>query len=193
MTSRTTRQELLRQTTHFIIGLVLLALFLTTSKTHLFFLLATLTLFILATIHHYHHRHKLISKIRTIISLYERKTVLFKGLGVFTFLLGFALTTAIFPKQAAINGLIILIVGDAAATIFGHQGDHTLPWNNHKTWEGLLGSCFTAGMILTLLHGPKGFLLALVGSIIEGLPLPNYLDDNILLPLSVALISTILL
>jgi len=108
----------------------------------------------------------------------------------------------------------VLAFGDAAAGIVGQKwGRHALPWNQGKTWEGLVAFCLASGAGGTALstwalnHGGRGGHGG-VALILSSLPLlllapvalaallesvPHGADDNILPPLAASFPFAVLL
>ena len=83
-------------------------------------------------------------------------------------------------------------LGDGFATYTGTTyGKHRLPWNRNKTMEGTSG--FMAGAMCAVLIMPvyATLLVALLGAIVESLPLK--LNDNITLPVVLSLLFYLLL
>ncbi|MEK7819369.1 MAG: diacylglycerol/polyprenol kinase family protein [Bacteroidota bacterium] len=105
-------------------------------------------------------------------------------------LLAATLSVLIFPKIIAITAFSILILSDTAAALIGRIfGLHKI--FNNKSLEGSFAFFLTA--ILIVLATPKfeysiseyfiGIFAALIGTIVELLPIP--IDDNLTIPLSI--------
>ena len=155
-----------------------------------FFLLLTGFLFLLLTAHVLR-----VIDLETLINKHERRATYFPGWGVTTFIAGFLAATTLFPKTASIAALIVLVYGDALATIIGHhKGTTLLPWNQHKSWEGLIAGLLVSFLIITLITGwPIALAIATAGAIVESVNKPRWCDDNLLLPIITGIIATILL
>lgn len=116
---------------------------------------------------------------------FERKNVMFPGYGAFWYAVGTLLLALCLGDASEIAaGILILALGDSAATIFGINSPHTLPYNRNKTLEGSLAfvifslpSCFFIGWM--------GLPLVLLAAIAESLPVPC--DDNLLIPIAAIL------
>ncbi len=111
--------------------------------------------------------------------------------GAFSFYLGSALTLALFPAQAAL-AIAVLAVHDSVSTLVGvHFGRHKLPYNKNKSIEGTASgfvAAFAACLMLTDIF--TALIAALAGALIESLPLR--LDDNITIPIGVALALSVM-
>ena len=94
---------------------------------------------------------------------------------------------------AATVGVLVLAIGDSAASLVGRAfGNTTLPYNPGKTLLGSL-SLFAVGVIVAIffVSVPWAILVGLVASLVESLPLGP--TDNLLLPLTTAGIVTVAL
>jgi dolichol kinase len=119
-----------------------------------------------------------------IITEYEREDVFLPGWGPLNLMKGFLLASLLFPKNIALPALIILVYGDAFATIIGVKGKYSLPWNAKKTWEGTLaGSIISSALLLFLLAPIVAVLAAIIGMFVETIKRPIWLDDNMIIPL----------
>lgn len=97
------------------------------------------------------------------------------------------LTPYLFGIEAAAVGLAQAFVADPIATIVGLRfGTKRIPYSKGKSWIGSL-VFFVAAIPLSLvfLPFPQAILMALVGTIAESLPLPEW--DNLTVPLTVGL------
>lgn len=107
-------------------------------------------------------------------------------LGPFLFGVGIWLSLALFPLSAATVGIVVLAVGDGAASLTGRLfGQTVLAYNPQKTLVGSL-TVFVVGAVVAISYLPLGWSLAVgvVASLLESLPLGAY--DNLLLPLASA-------
>lgn len=106
------------------------------------------------------------------------------ALGPVLFGVGIWLTIFLFPERVATAGILILAVGDTAASLMGRAFGRTLlPHNSGKTVLGSL-SLFAVGVIIAIFYVPLpwALLVGATGSIVESLPIGAY--DNLLLPLA---------
>jgi dolichol kinase len=88
---------------------------------------------------------------------------------------------------AAIAVILMFGLGDGFATYVGTtHGKHKLPWNKNKTMEGTLGFMAGAMCAIFIMPVPAVFLGAVLGAIVESLPLK--LNDNITLPVVLSLL-----
>lgn len=97
--------------------------------------------------------------------------------------IGFTLAAALFPRPAAVAGILFAGLGDAAAAVVGRAaGRHRYPWG--KSVEGSIAFLLVAlGVALGVGLAPLPALAtALVATLVEAAPLP--LDDNLLLPVA---------
>jgi dolichol kinase/phosphoserine phosphatase len=105
-------------------------------------------------------------------------------LGPFLFGVGIWTAVAFFAPAAAAVGVLVLAIGDTAASLVGRAfGRTVLPYNPGKTLVGSL-SLFVVGVIVAIFFVSVqwALLVGAVASIVESLPLGPY--DNLLLPLA---------
>jgi phytol kinase len=103
--------------------------------------------------------------------------------------------------------LMLMCGGDGFAGVLGRRfGKTRLPWNSRKTWIGSLGMflggwVFSAGILAAyvaagffsgpwLAYIPAITLIALVGTLVESLPLDDI--DNLTIPLAAVLLGHLL-
>jgi dolichol kinase len=106
--------------------------------------------------------------------------------GPFLFGVGIFATVALFEPAAATVGVLVLAIGDSAASLVGKTFGHTtLPYNPGKTLLGSL-SLFAVGVLIAIffVSVPWALLVGAVASLVESLPLGP--SDNLLLPLATA-------
>jgi dolichol kinase len=92
------------------------------------------------------------------------------------------------PPEAYTVGLLALAFGDSAAGFVGRLWGRLRPhWLHGKSIEGSI-ACFIAIFVVAKLssevHQRMSLVAAVVGCLIEALPLEDF--DNILIPLGVA-------
>jgi dolichol kinase/phosphoserine phosphatase len=107
-------------------------------------------------------------------------------MGPFLFGVGIFIAIACFEPAAATVGVLVLAIGDSAASLVGKTfGRTTLPYNPGKTVLGSL-SLFAVGVLVAIffVSVPWALLVGAVASLVESLPLGP--SDNFLLPLATA-------
>mmetsp|Transcript_13690 Transcript_13690/g.38768 ORF Transcript_13690/g.38768 Transcript_13690/m.38768 type:complete len:322 (+) Transcript_13690:263-1228(+) len=108
-------------------------------------------------------------------------------------------------SHVGVTAISLMCAGDGMADIVGRRmGGAKLPFNKQKSWAGSIamlvsGSAMSFGFIA--LFQSQGYFLgcdtitlqvlasALVATICEALPVTNFVDDNIIVPLAVAITS----
>lgn len=110
-------------------------------------------------------------------------------------LLSATLCVAVFPKLLTITGFAILIISDMSAALIGRKfGKHKL---FTKSWEGTSAFFISAFIVITviglLIHAPVsyfifGFIAAIVGGFAEAASAEMKMDDNLSIPVSIALV-----
>jgi dolichol kinase/phosphoserine phosphatase len=106
--------------------------------------------------------------------------------GPFLFGVDIFIAVAFFEPAAATVGVLVLAIGDSAASLVGKTfGRTTLPYNPGKTVLGSL-SLFAVGVLVAIffVSVPWALLVGAVASLVESLPLGP--SDNLLLPLATA-------
>ncbi len=102
--------------------------------------------------------------------------------GATTLAIGFMAAVVLFPRAAAVAGLLLAGLGDAASALIGRSlGRHRFPWG--KSLEGSFAFLAVAFVIAWGVPGlaPLAALaVALALALLEVAPLP--FDDNLLLP-----------
>jgi dolichol kinase len=121
---------------------------------------------------------------------FERKDVRFPGYGAFWYVVGtLLLALSLSNTNEIAASILILALGDSAATIFGIGGVHPLPYNQRKTIEGSLAFLIFS-LPSYLFVGWIGLPLALITAIAESLP-ASY-DDNLIIPITATLFFIII-
>ncbi|MBX5320448.1 HAD-IB family phosphatase [Candidatus Bathyarchaeota archaeon A05DMB-3] len=108
------------------------------------------------------------------------------------FALGILFTLLLFPISASNAAIATFALGDSAAAIVGKTiGRKRLSFNKGKTLEGLAAGLF-AGFLAALVYvNPlKALAAAATATIVESLPLP--ISDNLTIPLTTALVLTLI-
>ncbi len=83
--------------------------------------------------------------------------------------------------EKIIATIIILALGDAAATIIGRKGRHEIFYNKKKTWEGAAGFLIASLSSVFFVGLPLGVAVSFLCTFAETLPLE--IDDNLIIPL----------
>ncbi len=106
------------------------------------------------------------------------------GAGIFT--------PYFFGVLPAAVGLAQIFIADTASSLTGMTWGHRkLPYNPNKSWVGSLVFFGTAALVSRFFFaGPEAIVLALVGAVLESLPLGDW--DNAVVPLVVALAAYLL-
>jgi phosphoserine phosphatase len=108
------------------------------------------------------------------------------------FALGILFTLLLFPISVSNAAIATFALGDSAAAIVGKTiGRKRLSFNKGKTFEGLAAGLF-AGFLAALVYvNPlKALAAAATATIVESLPLP--INDNLTIPLTTALVLTLI-
>lgn len=105
--------------------------------------------------------------------------------GAITFCIGILIAILALPQTPAIAGISVLAISDSISTLVGKFYGKIKLWiNKKKTLEGSLGFLVSSFIILLFFTNiSEAFLIALIASFVEMLPL----DDNITLPIIVGL------
>jgi dolichol kinase len=128
--------------------------------------------------------------ISRILALLERKDVL-PGKGTLYFAIGVFFCLVFFPLTVVVPAVICLAVLDGIATMVG------VKFGSHRIWQGKSLEGTLAGIGATVLFlivlTPLSPLLALVAAITAGVvELFSPVDDNLLIPVSVCIVLTLL-
>lgn len=112
--------------------------------------------------------------------------------GATSVLIACALAAALFPLNVAVPVLCAALIGDAAAALVGRRfGRHA--WGAHgRTVEGSVAFWGCAAAVLAV-SGEAGLAwaaTALVGAVLEALPLP--LNDNIVVPVGMGAVLLVI-
>lgn len=99
-------------------------------------------------------------------------------------------TPYLFGVEPAAIGLAQAFVADTASSLVGVKfGTKKLPYSKRKSWAGSLAFFLTAFLVSLLFVSPaQALLLALVGTFVESLPIPD--ADNLAVPVVVSLLAS---
>jgi phytol kinase len=184
-----TMDEMLRKVVHFFLGLgIAIAIPLFDRQMVLAaFVIAIFVGFIVSDALARGYTIPLISRV---IALLERKEVL-PGKGTLYFAIGVFFCLVFFPLTVVVPAVICLAVLDGVATIVGvNYGRHRI-WKG-KSLEGTLAG-IGATIIALLVLTPLSPILALAAAVVAGIvELLTPVDDNLLIPVSVCILLTLL-
>ena len=115
-------------------------------------------------------------------------------LGPITLGLGALISLFLYPNPAASIAIYALAFGDGLSSLVGKSfGRIRLPFTGGKSLEGSL-TCLVAVLIAAFAvsgNAPRSFAIAVAAMLIEAAPTKDF--DNIVLPVSVGAIATLLL
>jgi len=144
----------------------------------------------------WHHDHSFWQKF---LHFFEREEHFFSfpGKSVVLFFFGCAVTTTLFSREIATASICILSFGDSISHLFGRRfGRITTFLHPEKKFEGTLAGIVVGGLVASFFVPPaSAFLAAAVAMIFE---IPEirvfriHLDDNLVVPLSAALVLNFL-
>ncbi len=123
-------------------------------------------------------------RLRDFIDMFEREGNGYRGAFYFYFSSGLVLL--LYPLDIAALSIAVLAIGDSFATLVGIFGRHKLFFNLDKTLEGSLACFFSSFLFCYILNPPLSLPAALIGTIIEALPIK--IDDNLTIPILTGLI-----
>ena len=122
-----------------------------------------------------------------LLQVFDRDERFLPGKGAFMAVSGAFFVSLIFPVQAAAS-LVVLAIADSAATLVGVRwGSYPLPWSASKSWAGVAAFFVSACLVLFFVSS-WWWLVALFATVVEAADYSSYpfLDDNVLIPLTVA-------
>ena len=125
--------------------------------------------------------------VKRALVLFDRPDALFPGKGAFMAVLGGFFSVLLFPAHA-VAGLLVLALADSAATVVGVRwGRLCVPWSASKTWAGVATFFVVASGVLWFFSS-WWLVVALFVTVVEAGDYSSYpfLDDNVLVPLTVA-------
>ncbi len=118
-------------------------------------------------------------------TLERPKEMPFKG--AMMFYLGSFIVISLFDPLISMPSIAVLAMADSLSTIIGkYFGKHKLHVNRKKSYEGSLTFLIIAIAVLYFFTNPaKAFFVAYIAMLVEMIP---KLDDNLTVPISVALL-----
>jgi dolichol kinase len=118
----------------------------------------------------------------------ERPGIL-PGKGAILFVFSSAFCLFFFPVPVVVPAVLTLSVLDGVSALAGQYAGRHRIWNG-KSWEGTgAGIAITALVLCILLPPPQALAVALVAGLIE---LVSPVDDNLVIPIAVCLLLTVL-
>ncbi|XP_078443734.1 phytol kinase 1 VTE5 isoform X2 [Wolffia australiana] len=134
---------------------------------------------------------------------------LLRGPLYYVFVLMFCVLVFWRDSPTGIISLSMMSGGDGFADIMGRKyGKAKLPYNNQKSWVGsicMLTSGFSLSMGMLFYFSSLGYLqlewdqvatkvalIALAATVVESLPITDFIDDNISVPLCCILVASLL-
>lgn len=109
------------------------------------------------------------------------------GKGAFFFVFSTLITLILFPSFVAAQSVLVLAVLDGMATIFGLKYGR-IRIINHKSIEGTGGAILVTWLVLLMIMNPvQAAVIAIISGIVE---LVSPIDDNLLIPVVVAVLIT---
>lgn len=119
----------------------------------------------------------------------EDETENWRGMGAQTLVLGVLLTFILFPAYAAVPAVLVLSFADSASAIFGTYIKSANILEGRTVFGSLSFTLVALFILQFFVPFPLAVFVAISGALIELIPLP---DDNLWIPLGVALILLIL-
>ncbi len=176
-------RELKRQILHVALGLLALGVLLLLGRGTLIALLF-FTILAGTVIINLRLRGKKVWMVEWFEEHFERKNILLPGWGSACYAIGMLIVvTALNNINEMAAVMVILGLGDAASTLAGKDGEHSLPYNKNKTIEGTI-AFFIASLPAYYFIGPLAIPLALVATLAETIP---SVEDNITVPIACCL------
>ena len=119
------------------------------------------------------------------LHLFERKSARLPGYGSAWYIVGLLICCLLIPTTNQIAAaILVLALGDAAATIVGAKGKIPLPYNSKKSIEGTT-AFFLFSLPSFIFIGWYAIPLALFATLVESLPWS--IDDNLTIPIACSL------
>lgn len=127
----------------------------------------------------------------SLLAMLEREKTLPAG-GAFWYIGGLLFIMSFYrgSVSTALAIIAVLALGDGVSTLANQRGRIALPYNKHKTLEGVLAFFIAGGVPAYMLIGLPGLLLALVGAVVESIYFG--LDDNVSIPIACVAVANML-
>lgn len=181
--------ELVRQSLHFLFGLLMCVILLVFGKIMLFiFAFFCLALAVIAS---FFAAKKILpppfSKVLELAQRRKEEELPFAG--AMFFLLGTMALAIFFPEKAVLGGLLVLSIGDAASTLFGKKFGRTKITDRHTLEGSIAGAAASIVGLLVFFTPTQAIFGAIFGMLSELLSL----EDNFTIPIAAGLAITLLL
>lgn len=123
---------------------------------------------------------------------FERDATRFPGYGSAWYAIGILIIAVLINDVPRISaGILIFGLGDSFSTMIGiNYGKNKLPYNNKKSVQGTI-AFFVSSCVSYIFIGPIAILIAALSAIVESLPVP--MDDNLTVPLGIAIMLKLLI
>ena len=177
-------KELYRQAIHIIFGTLVAFSLLYIGKTQL--ILPLFIIIVIGIILYYYLKEHSIPIISDLLEMCSRDKE--HGKGAILFAIGLLLTLIIVEDiNSAFYSILVFSIGDGFATLIGVRGKHEIKYFG-KTVEGFLAFFISACIILYFPYKLYGIAVAFIGACIELVSRKIKIDDNLLLPIVIAII-----
>ena len=176
-------KELYRQLIHLILGLIIAFAVIYFGKIIIYplFIILLIGIFL-----YFYLKNNYIPIISELLKFCDRNNE--NGKGAILYIVGLLLTLIIIPNiDAVFYSILIFAVGDSLATIIGMKGKLKIKYFG-KTVEGFLAFFISSSIILCYGYGVYvAIIVAFIGACLEFISKKIKIDDNILLPICVAI------
>ena len=111
--------------------------------------------------------------------------------GAIEFFAGCFFAIVLFEPRISMAAISVLSLADATSTLIGsYYGKHKLPINKNKTFEGSTAFFLMSLFVLLFFLNPvKAFVVTIFATLAEMIP---KIDDNLIIPLTVGIVMTII-
>ncbi|MDO8554740.1 MAG: hypothetical protein Q7S22_08075 [Candidatus Micrarchaeota archaeon] len=179
-------QEIPRQIFHIIIGLIIIIMLAYLGR-EVTIIIAFLGAILGSILINRKATDKSLWFFENIYQKFERQGGRLPGWGAAWYMIGVLLIMVFLKNTSSIAACVfVFAMGDGFSTLIGMLGKIKLPYNSKKTLEGTIAFFFTSTPAYIFIKEPV-IILALIGAIVESLPLD--IEDNMLVP--VALVITL--
>ena len=176
-------REIYRQMLHMVFGIIVAfsVLYLGKALTFPLFILTLVGIFL-----YFYLKDHYIPVISDLLAMCGRENEC--GKGAILFAVGLLITLIVVEDINSIfYSILVFAVGDALATLIGVKGNLKIKYFG-KTIEGFLAFFISTSIILYHPYGIYGIIVAFVGACVEFVSKKIKIDDNLILPIIVAII-----